>query len=90
MHTELSKINSSFTLLRGEGEDEVYQISPGIHFNDGIPRFDTYKDHRMAMCLAPLALRHPVEINQPKVVSKSYPQYWEDLRSLGFQMHDVD
>lgn len=46
---------------------------------------DTYKDHRMAMAFAPLALTYgSVVINNPEVVSKSYPEFWEDLKYLGF------
>ena len=45
---------------------------------------DTYDDHRMALAFAPLAMLHPVTINHPQVVSKSYPQFWDDLRLAGF------
>lgn len=45
--------------------------------------FDTYQDHRMAMCLAPLALIFDeVVINNPEVVSKSYPDYWNVWKGL--------
>ena len=46
---------------------------------------DTYEDHRMAMSFAPVAMVNgSVLINEPKVVSKSYPNYWNDLASVGF------
>lgn len=46
---------------------------------------DTYEDHRMAMAFAPGALRlSDVRINHPEVVSKSYPDYWQHLRQVGF------
>ncbi|GIV39154.1 MAG: 3-phosphoshikimate 1-carboxyvinyltransferase [Thermonema sp.] len=52
---------------------------------DKIPAFDTYKDHRMAMAFAPLALKlGKVKINDPEVVKKSYPHFWEDLKKAGF------
>ena len=48
-------------------------------------RFSTYNDHRMAMAFTPLALCfHNVIIENPLVVSKSYPSFWEDARQLGF------
>lgn len=52
------------------------------------PVFDTYEDHRMAMALAPLALHLPkgCYINDPSVVAKSYPDFWKDLATLGFEM----
>lgn len=50
--------------------------------------FDTYEDHRMAMALAPVCLRTggPIQINNPQVVSKSYPAFWEDLEKVGFKI----
>ncbi|MEC8324083.1 MAG: 3-phosphoshikimate 1-carboxyvinyltransferase, partial [Bacteroidota bacterium] len=45
----------------------------------------TYNDHRMAMAFAPLALRASLYIENAEVVSKSYPNFWEDLKSLGFK-----
>lgn len=48
---------------------------------------DTYEDHRMAMAFAPIALkRGSIRVNEPHVVSKSYPKYWEDLKSVGFEI----
>ena len=50
---------------------------------------DTYEDHRMAMAFAPIALKDGrIVINNPQVVSKSYPRYWEDLRSVGFEIEE--
>lgn len=46
----------------------------------------TYNDHRMAMAFAPLALKVPIVIENAEVVSKSYPDFWEDLKSLGFEI----
>lgn len=52
---------------------------------DPNPFVDTYEDHRMAMAFAPVALVHgSVQINHPEVVSKSYPTFWDDLKSFGF------
>ena len=51
---------------------------------------DTYEDHRMAMAFAPAALVLPnLCINNPQVVSKSYPHYWEDLQKAGFIIKEV-
>lgn len=48
---------------------------------------DTYEDHRMAMALAPVALRTgSLRINNPEVVSKSYPRFWNDLVAAGFRI----
>lgn len=50
---------------------------------------DTYNDHRMAMAFAPLALKVPIVINDAEVVSKSYPDFWEDLKKLEIQISEV-
>lgn len=89
MDVELSKIGSGFHHLRGQGDQEIYGVRPGVSFDARPPRFDTYKDHRMAMCLAPLAVLHPIQINQPEVVSKSYPSFWQDLAKLGFDIKEI-
>ena len=47
---------------------------------------DTYNDHRMAMAFAPLALKNNIKIKNEKVVTKSYPAFWDDLQSIGFQI----
>jgi 3-phosphoshikimate 1-carboxyvinyltransferase len=47
--------------------------------------FDTYKDHRMAMAFAPLATLMNVIIENPGVVRKSYPRYWDDMNIMGFE-----
>ena len=48
---------------------------------------DTYEDHRMALAFAPAALRIPaLRINNPHVVTKSYPQFWEHLKAVGFEV----
>jgi 3-phosphoshikimate 1-carboxyvinyltransferase len=44
--------------------------------------FSTYKDHRMAMAFAPLSTVMNVEIEDPAVVRKSYPKYWDDVSSV--------
>ena len=56
-----------------------------VQANDQPPiAIDTYNDHRMALAFAPLAMRWPIVINNPQVVTKSYPQFWDDLRMAGF------
>lgn len=48
----------------------------------------TYNDHRMAMAFAPLAIKVPIIIENAEVVSKSYPDFWDDLRTIGLQCQD--
>lgn len=50
----------------------------------------TYEDHRMAMAFAPASLKvDGLIINEPKVVTKSYPYYWDDLAKAGFSILDI-
>lgn len=66
--------------LRWEGERCTPSLQP----------IDTYEDHRMALAFAPAACRFPgLRINNPGVVSKSYPHYWDDLRKTGFNIEEV-
>ena len=49
---------------------------------------DTYEDHRMALAFAPIAMIQPLTINNPQVVTKSYPNYWNDLKTAGFEIEE--
>ena len=61
------------------------------HPLEGCPKggVATYQDHRMAMAFAPLALKTSLIIEDAEVVSKSYPDFWNDLESLGFTMEEL-
>ena len=62
---------------------ETSPISPMGRFEDAeIPSIRTYEDHRMAMAFAPIALKMPVIIENPEVVSKSSPTFWDDFAKL--------
>jgi len=51
-------------------------------------KLETYNDHRMAMSFAPLAMLYKqLYIQNPEVVTKSYPLFWEDLKSVGFSVN---
>jgi 3-phosphoshikimate 1-carboxyvinyltransferase len=88
---ETDRINALRTEMRklgyvvGEENDSVLYWNGERCEADTEPVIDTYDDHRMAMAFAPCALKlGEIRINDPHVVSKSYPGYWEDLRSVGF------
>ena len=81
LQTELKKLgyivnSESDNLMEWRGE----RCEP-----ESDPIISTYEDHRMAMAFAPICLKTgKIRINDPEVVSKSYPGYWEDLRKAGF------
>lgn len=80
MKTELKKIG---VVISDHNDDEL--IWKGNRCKPTWEPFDTYGDHRMAMSLAPLAMVHDeIKINNPRVVNKSYPRFWDDLRQAGF------
>ena len=73
---EISVTNDSLYLKSSSAIKEKISIS-------------TYQDHRMAMAFAPLALKVPIIIENAEVVSKSYPSFWEDLKSVGFDVNEI-
>ena len=50
---------------------------------------ETYNDHRMAMAFAPLAIKIPLSIKDANVVSKSYPDFWKDLKKMDFEAQEI-
>ena len=79
MKNELKKIGCDFY-----EEDNYWVLEKRKREIDDELSIDTYKDHRMAMAFAPLASKKSIIINDPDVVVKSYPTYWEDLKKVGF------
>ena len=54
------------------------------------PVIMTYHDHRMALAFAPAAMAYTeITIDNPSVITKSYPQYWDDLKNLGFTINEI-
>ena len=79
MKNELKKIGCDFY-----EEGNYWILEKRSREIDDELSIDTYKDHRMAMAFAPLASKKSMIINDPDVVVKSYPTYWEDLKKVGF------
>ncbi|MCU0392323.1 MAG: 3-phosphoshikimate 1-carboxyvinyltransferase [Thermoflexibacter sp.] len=74
---------AKFGIIAQDVNDETLLIPPQA-IKAPMTYIKTYKDHRMAMAFAPLALLFNIEIEQPEVVEKSYPRFWEDLGKAGF------
>jgi len=76
---ELSKVGITSTI----GLDYIV-------INGAVPStgsIKTYEDHRMAMSFAPLAaITNEITIQDSEVVSKSYPNFWDDMKKLGFEV----
>jgi 3-phosphoshikimate 1-carboxyvinyltransferase len=83
LRIELTKLGANISVTN---DSLVLVASNTINPNIKIA---TYNDHRMAMAFAPLALKVPIIIENAEVVSKSYPDFWEDLKSLGFNIAEL-
>ncbi|WP_338410016.1 3-phosphoshikimate 1-carboxyvinyltransferase [uncultured Flavobacterium sp.] len=82
LKNELSKLGAQISVTNNS-----LILEPSSHIKDNVT-IETYQDHRMAMAFAPLALQTNIIINEAEVVSKSFPTFWEDLKSIGFQISE--
>ena len=80
LYNELSKLGASISIT-----NDSLQIKPSNSINSN-RNIATYNDHRMAMAFAPLALKTNINIENAEVVSKSYPNFWNDLKKVGFEI----
>jgi 3-phosphoshikimate 1-carboxyvinyltransferase len=81
LQNELIKFNCTLT----EAEKGYWKLDSSNFTAKEDIHIETYEDHRMAMGFAPLALKTGIQIKETEVVNKSYPSFWEDLKSFGFQ-----
>ncbi len=80
LQQELKKLGVE---LREVETNQRYEISRTEEiYAATMPSIDTYDDHRMALAFAPAGMRQPVVIQEPGVVVKSYPNFWEHLASV--------
>jgi 3-phosphoshikimate 1-carboxyvinyltransferase len=82
LQTEMRKLGY---VLESDGAGAWLSWSRKMCTPDSDPVIATYHDHRMAMAFAPAALvRGGILIDDPEVVTKSYPDFWKDLEQAGF------
>ena len=81
LKNELSKLGAQISVT--ENSLHLKSASQDFLFPKNIS-IATYQDHRMAMAFAPLALKTSLIIEDAEVVSKSYPDFWNNLKSVGF------
>ena len=80
LYTELKKLGADISVT-----DKSLHLSSNNSFINNCS-IATYDDHRMAMAFAPLSLKVPLSIQEASVVSKSYPDFWNDLIQLNFDI----
>jgi 3-phosphoshikimate 1-carboxyvinyltransferase len=85
LQTELSKFGAKLT------EPQNGELAWDGSFENPLvntpPVIKTYHDHRMALAFAPAAMVYPeIIIDDPQVITKSYPGYWDDLKQVGFRI----
>jgi 3-phosphoshikimate 1-carboxyvinyltransferase len=85
LKTELTKLGAIISIT----DDSLTLSAQVLPFGKDLGWVSTYQDHRMAMAFAPLAIKIPLIIEDAEVVSKSYPAFWEDLKSIGFQISEI-
>ena len=83
LKNELEKLGAKVSIT-----DDSLTLEPASAIHSNI-KIKTYQDHRMAMAFAPLALKTNIIIEEAEVVSKSYPTYWEDIKSIGFNISEL-
>ena len=83
LKTELSKLGAKVSIT----DDSLFLEATSILKNQ--VSIATYQDHRMAMAFAPLAIKTPIIIENFDVVSKSYPNFWNDLQEVGFTIQEI-
>ena len=80
LKTEIEKLGGQVNIT-----DDSLKLSASKAINENV-KVTTYNDHRMAMAFAPLALKTSLMIEDANVVSKSYPDFWNDLKHIGFEI----
>ena len=83
LKNELEKLGASVVI-----SDESLFLKSNADIRQNVT-VKTYQDHRMAMAFAPLALKTSLIIEDAEVVSKSYPSFWEDLKTCGIAVKKI-
>jgi 3-phosphoshikimate 1-carboxyvinyltransferase len=83
LKTELGKIGA----VLSEPEVGRWRLGPG-NISSLKKSIETYHDHRMAMGFAPWAALTEITIMAPEVVNKSYPDFWKDVKSVGYSVSE--
>ena len=80
LQQELKKLGAELNEVE---KDHLYEVTTLTDIpTDPVPSIHTYDDHRMAMAFAPVGMVSEVLIEEPGVVVKSYPGYWNDLAKV--------
>ncbi|SHE52428.1 3-phosphoshikimate 1-carboxyvinyltransferase [Dysgonomonas macrotermitis] len=86
LKVEMKKLGYVIT----DREDSILEWNGETCEPETNPVIATYEDHRMAMAFAPAAIKLPhLLIAEPMVVTKSYPNYWNDLKKVGFEIEEI-
>jgi 3-phosphoshikimate 1-carboxyvinyltransferase len=83
LKNELEKLGAVVAITSDSLEIQTNNGKNPSELNNTISSIETYQDHRMAMAFAPLGWLFPLVINDPMVVTKSFPRFWEEMVKLG-------
>jgi 3-phosphoshikimate 1-carboxyvinyltransferase len=84
LEKELTKLGAQISVT-----NDSLTLEPSVIAGNEAITIKTYQDHRMAMAFAPLALKTNIIIENAEVVSKSFPTFWDDLKSIGFKISEL-
>lgn len=83
MANEISKTNTK--IFEGDNFLEIYPTDKNLNLN--IP-FSSYEDHRMVLGASMLSMIDEVSISDYSCISKSYPDFFNNLRKAYFNVKD--
>ena len=83
LHDELTNLGATISVT-----DISLHLKKSSEINKNIA-IKTYKDHRMAMAFAPLAMLVPIKILNAEVVTKSYQKFWDDMQQIGIKINEL-
>ena len=81
MHNELTMLGAKCEI--DDDSIEIFKTENKLKDNHTIK---TYDDHRMALSFAPLSIIKPLNISNPDVVTKSFPEFWNILKKINFSI----
>jgi len=84
---ETNRINALSTELKKLGiatytTSNSIEIDEKIQFSATPVEINTYQDHRMAMAFSMVSFIRPIELDNEKVVTKSFPKFFTELKNI--------
>ena len=82
MHNAQCTMHNAQCTIFAEQKSQPEGVIYNLQLDGQVPRIKTYNDHRVAMAMAVVGLTREIEIENPEVVNKSYPGFWEEMKKI--------